>query len=179
MPELPRVLSSRLVHKGRVLELRVDEVEMANGVVTAREVLHHPGAVAMVPVQSDGRILLVTQYRHATGARLLEIPAGTLNPGEDPQVAAVRELQEEVDRRPGHIEYAGSFYVAPGYCDELLHLYLCTDLEEASLDADDDEDIEVVAMTLDEAMDAVADGRIIDAKTIIGLMQWSRRVTKS
>lgn len=174
MPDLPKVLNSRLVYTGRVLELRVDDVEMDNGVITAREVLHHPGAVAMVPVRDDGRILLVTQYRHAMGRRLLEIPAGTLHPGEDPLLAAGRELQEEVGYRPGRIDYVGNFYVAPGYCDELLHLYICRDLEADALDADDDEDIEVEAMTLDEALAAIGDGRIADAKTIVGLLQWSR-----
>jgi len=174
MPNLPRVVNSRPVHAGRVLQIRVDEVEMPNGTVTAREVVHHPGAVAMVPVRNDGHLLLVTQYRHAMGARLLEIPAGTLEPGEDPLLAAGRELREEVGFRAGRMDYVGRFYVAPGYCDELLHLYICRDLEVDSLDADDDEDIEVEAMTLDEALEAIADERIVDAKSIIGILQWSR-----
>jgi len=174
MPDLPRVANSRPVHAGRVLQIRVDEVEMPNGTVTAREVVHHPGAVAMVPVRKDGQLLLVTQYRHAMGARLLEIPAGTLEPGEDPLLAAGRELREEVGFRAGRVDYVGKFYVAPGYCDELLHLYICRDLEADSLDADDDEDIEVEAMTLDEALQAIAEERIVDAKSIIGILQWSR-----
>jgi ADP-ribose pyrophosphatase len=174
-----RVLSSRLVYAGRVFDLNVDEVELATGVVAQREVVRHPGAVAMVPVTGDGKILMVTQYRHPAGVRMLEIPAGTLTPGEDPLAAAERELQEEVDRRPGRIEPLGGFYVAPSYCDEFIHIYLCTELEEGSLPGDEDEDIEVESLTLDEALAAIADGRIADAKTIVGLLLWSRRAARS
>lgn len=174
MPNDPKVLSSRLVFAGRLFDLQVDEIEFENGVVAQRETIRHPGAVAMLPVDADGRILMVTQYRHAAGRRLLELPAGTLEPGEEPAEAVSRELQEEVGRKPGKMEPMGGFYVAPGYCDEYIHLFLCTELEESVLSGDDDEDIEVETLDRGEALAAIADGRISDAKSIIGLLKWMR-----
>src|SRR5687768_13977177 len=102
MPETPRVLSSNVVYAGRLFNVELDEVELTTGVIAKRESIRHPGAVAMVPVKDDGRLLLVTQYRHAAGQRLLELPAGTLERGEEPLAAVARELQEEVGMLPGH-----------------------------------------------------------------------------
>ena len=174
MPTDPKVLGSRLVFAGRLFDLQVDELEFPNGVVAQRETIRHPGAVAMLPIDADGRILMVTQYRHAAGRRLLELPAGTLEPGEEPADAVARELQEEVGFKPGHMESMGGFYVAPGYCDEFIHLFLCTELEESVLSSDEDEDIEVESLDRTEALAAIADGRISDAKSIIGLLKWMR-----
>src|SRR3990172_681355 len=115
MPDTPRTLSSSTVYHGRLFDVQLDQVEMPNGVIAHRENILHPGAVCMVPVESDGRLLLVTQYRHATGRRLLELPAGTLEPGEEPLAAAARELQEEVGQRPGRVEPLGGVLGAPGY----------------------------------------------------------------
>lgn len=174
MPNDPKVVGSRLVFAGRLFDLQVDEIEFANGVVAQRETIRHPGAVAMLPIDSDGRILMVTQYRHAAGRRMLELPAGTLEPGEEPAEAVSRELQEEVGYKPGHMESLGGFYVAPGYCDEYIHLFLCTDLVESVLSADEDEDIEVETLDRAEALAAIADGRISDAKSIIGILKWAQ-----
>lgn len=174
MPNDPKVVGSRLVFAGRLFDLQVDEIEFPNGVVAQRETIRHPGAVAMLPVDVDGRILMVTQYRHAAGRRLLELPAGTLEPGEEPAEAVSRELQEEVGYKPGHMESLGGFYVAPGYCDEYIHLFLCTDLEESVLAGDEDEDIEVETLDRAEALTAIADGRISDAKSIIGILKWAQ-----
>lgn len=174
MPNDPKVVGSRLVFAGRLFDLQVDEIEFPNGVVAQRETIRHPGAVAMLPVDVDGRILMVTQYRHAAGRRLLELPAGTLEPGEEPAEAVSRELQEEVGYKPGHMESLGGFYVAPGYCDEYIHLFLCTDLEESVLAGDEDEDIEVETLDPAEALAAIADGRISDAKSIIGILKWAQ-----
>lgn len=172
MPALPRLLSSRTVYTGRLFTVTLDEIEMAGGVVARRENVVHPGAVAMVPVDEQGRLLLVTQYRHAAGKRLLELPAGTLEAGEAPRAAVERELQEEVGRHPRRVEALGGFYVAPGYTSEYVHLFLCTELEESSLDGDEDEDIEVHTLSADEALAAVASGEICDAKTIVGVLRW-------
>lgn len=170
----PRILSTATVYQGRLFDIELTELEMPNGVVTKREGLIHPGAVAMVPVDSDGRLLLVTQYRHAAGRRLLEIPAGTLERGEPPLDAAIRELQEEVGMYPGRIEAIGGIFVAPGYTSEYIHLFVCTELRANKLEGDHDEDIEVERLTLDEALGAIEDGRICDAKSVCGLLRWMR-----
>jgi ADP-ribose pyrophosphatase len=169
-----KVLSDRLVYAGKLFDLHVDEIEMPGGIRATREYITHPGAVCMIPVDADGRLLLVRQYRHPAGKHLLELPAGTREPGEEPQETARRELAEEVGRAPSHVESLGGFYVAPGYTSEYIHLYLCTGLTEAHEDGDDDEDIEVVAMTPDEAFAAVVSGDICDAKSVIGLLRWER-----
>lgn len=175
MADNPKVKSSRHVYAGRVFDLRVDEIVLADGVETQREVIRHPGAVAMIAVDDEGKVLLVSQYRHPAGKRLLEIPAGTLDDGEAPQAAVERELQEEVGYRPGRSEEIGAFYVAPGYCDEFIRVYVCRDLEPSKLDGDEDEDIEIERLTPQEALAAIDDGRINDAKSIIGLLRWANR----
>jgi ADP-ribose pyrophosphatase len=175
MSELPRVLGSKTVYEGRLFNVELDELEMGNGVRAYRETLRHPGAVAMVPVLADGRVALVTQYRHAAGNRLLEIPAGTLERGEEPLAAVERELQEEIGMRPGRVEAMGGLYVAPGYTTEYIHLFVCHDLEEARLDGDEDQDIEVEVRTMEQALAAVESGDIADAKSVIGLLRYSRR----
>jgi ADP-ribose pyrophosphatase len=174
MPELPKVLSTRTAFSGRLFSVELAELEMPGGVRTTRESIRHPGAVAMVPVAGDGRILLVTQYRHAAGKRLLELPAGTLEPGEEPAATVVRELQEEVGMVPASVQPLGGFYVAPGYTDEYIHLFVCSGLTPGRLDGDEDEDIEVEPLTVAEALAAIEDGRICDAKTVIGILRWVR-----
>ncbi|MEX0782715.1 MAG: NUDIX hydrolase [Dehalococcoidia bacterium] len=174
MAELPRVIGSRTAYEGRLFNVELDEIELANGVRAYRETLRHPGAVAMVPVLGDGRIALVTQYRHAAGRRLLEIPAGTLEKGEEPRAAVERELQEEIGMRPGRAEAIGGLFVAPGYTTEYIHLFVCDEMVEARLEGDEDEDIEVEVRTLEEALGAVDSGEIADAKSVIGLLRYAR-----
>ena len=144
MPD-PRLISSETAYAGRLFNVSLDKIEMEGGVIAYRETIRHPGAVCMVPVTADGNLLLVTQYRHAAGRRLLELPAGTLEAGEEPLSAVSRELQEEVGQKPGKIESLGGFFVAPGYTTEYIHLFVCTELEPSRMDADDDEDIEIEA----------------------------------
>jgi ADP-ribose pyrophosphatase len=175
MPD-PRLVSSTTAYSGRLFDVTLDTIEMDGGVTAHREIIKHPGAVCMVPVTPEGDLVLVTQYRHAAGKRLLELPAGTLEPGEDPSAAASRELQEEVGRKPGKVEAAGGFYVAPGYTSEYIHLFFCTDLSESKLAADDDEDIEVETLTAAEALAAIDSGEINDAKSVIGILRWIRSV---
>jgi len=175
MPD-PRPISSEIVYKGRLFDVSLDKLEMDNGVIAVRETIRHPGAVAMVPVTAEGSLLLVTQYRHAAGRRLLELPAGTLEKGEEPLAAVSRELQEEVGHRPGRFEPIGGLFVAPGYTSEYIHLFVCTELQPAKLAADDDEDIEVEVRSLEEALDAIESGEIADAKSIVGILRWARLV---
>ena len=176
MSDLPKLLSSEVVYRGHIFNVELDQLEMVNGVLSRREILRHPGAVCMVPVDSDGNILMVTQYRHAVGRRLLELPAGTLEKGEDPLEAAARELQEEIGFRPGSIQAMGGFYVAPGYTSEFIHLYVCTDLEASRLDGDEDEDIEVERHSPEAVLAMIEAGTVCDAKSVIGVLRWLRSI---
>ena len=174
MTDHPELIDSETVFDGRLFDLRLDTLLTPEGHTFRREMIYHPGAVCMIPVDSDGLLLLVEQYRHGARARLLEIPAGTLEPGEDPGDTAARELREEVGMRAKRVEPLGGFWIAPSYATEYLHLYLCTDLTPDPLPGDEDEDIEVVRLTRDEAVAAIDSGRIIDAKSIAGILRWDR-----
>ncbi|MCC7365996.1 MAG: NUDIX hydrolase [Dehalococcoidia bacterium] len=173
---LPETLSVETVYEGHLFDVELHRLRMANGVEALREQIQHPGAVAMVAVDHDGKLLMVTQYRHSAGRRLLELPAGTLEPGEDIRAAAVRELQEEVHRHPGRVEALGGFFVAPGYTTEYIHLFVCSDLSESVLEGDEDEDIAVHTLTLDEALAAIERGEIVDAKSVVGVLRYARGV---
>lgn len=171
-----RVIASEPAFLGRLIRLYVDTVILPDGQQAQREIVRHPGAVAMVPLLADGTVVLVRQYRHAAQQVLLEIPAGTLEPDEDPAQAAARELQEETGYWPGQLERLAGEYTAPGYTTELIHLYLATDLVESRLAADDDEFLEVVRLPFDEALRRVESGAIQDGKTMIGLLLAARRL---
>jgi ADP-ribose pyrophosphatase len=169
-----RVVNSRRIYDGRVVNLRVDQVEMADGRAAQREVVEHTQAVAIVPVAADGRIVLVRQYRLPVGAVLLEVPAGSLDEGEDAEAGAQRELQEETGFAAARLTRLCGFWVAPGYCTEYIHVYLAEDLRESRLDHDEDEEVEVELLTLDDALAAVDRGQIEDAKSICGLLAYAR-----
>lgn len=170
-----RTRATERIFDGRTIALRLDEVELDGGRRTTREVVEHPGAVAILAW--DGRRLaLVRQWRHATGEALLEIPAGTLEPGEGPLATARRELAEEIGRDAASWEPGPVFFTAPGFCTELMHTFLATGLGEATGDADDDEELETSWHTLDEALAAVDAGEIRDAKSIAGILWLARRL---
>lgn len=169
-------MTSEPVYLGKVVNLYVDVVRLPDGQQARREIVRHSGAVAMVPLLPSGDVVMVRQYRHAAGKVLLEIPAGTLEPDEDPEQAAVRELQEEIGYRPGKLTRLAGEYTAPGYTSELIHIYLATGLQESNLDQDDDEFLEVVRLPFDEALRRVEQGEIMDGKTIIGLLLAARRL---
>lgn len=173
MPD--RTLATRHVYEGRTIRVRVDEIERADGRHTTREVVEHPGAVAIVAWDGE-RLAMVRQWRHATGQMLLELPAGTLEPDESPEQTARRELAEEAGLAAGTWVRGPRFYTAPGFCDELMHLFLATDLAEAHAEGDEDEDLEPAWMTLADAVAATDDGRIVDAKTLAGIGWLARRL---
>src|SRR2546421_610982 len=127
---IEKLVESKLIYNGRIVHLYVDTVELPNGKRAQREIVRHTGAVAIVPIDSDGNVVMVRQYRHAAGRVLLEIPAGTLNPGEDPDLCAGRELQEETGYKPGKLRRIGGIHLAPGYSTEFIHLYVATQLVE-------------------------------------------------
>lgn len=164
-----RQLSSEQIYSGRVISLHVDEVILPNGQQSTREIVRHPGAVAIVPIEASGRVVMVEQYRYAAQRTLLEIPAGTLKPGEDPDLCAARELQEETGYKPGKLTKLGSIFLAPGYSTEQIHLYLATDLTESRLAMDEDEFINVHILSFDEIHEQIANNAICDAKTIAAI----------
>jgi ADP-ribose pyrophosphatase len=165
-----RLISSEQIYDGRIVHLYVDTVELPNGNTARREVVRHSGAVAVVPIDKDGNVILVRQYRHAAGRILLEIPAGTLHKDEDPELCAIRELQEETGYKPGKLRKIGGSFVAPGYTTEFIHLYLATDLSESRLNMDDDEFIEVLRLPMDEVINRIRSGDIVDGKTLNGVL---------
>ncbi|HSB70000.1 MAG TPA: NUDIX hydrolase [Candidatus Methylomirabilis sp.] len=159
----------RNIYKGRVVDLNVETVTLPNGATVELEIIHHPGAVAIVPMTPTGSVLLIRQYRHAAGGYIYEIPAGKLDPGEAPQACAARELEEEIGRRASSITHLLSFFTTPGFTDEVIHLFLATGLAPGTQRLDQDEVLEIAEMPLAEAMDLIQDGTIRDAKTIVGL----------
>ncbi len=176
-------VDSEVVHRGRTLTFRVDTIERVDGTRHRREIVGHPGAVAIVAVDERDRVLLVRQFRTAAGRVLAEIPAGTLDVDpatgavEDPDLASARELEEETGFRAARWQKLGTFWTAPGFATELMHLYLATDLRAAHEDRlgpDEDEVLDLVRLPVDEAIAAAEDGRIADAKSILGLLRYAR-----
>ncbi len=169
---LERRLSGRRAYDGKLLILDVDEVEMPGGGRAVREVIHHPGAAVMLPLLPDGRILMVRQYRYAAGEILLELPAGKLDDKEEPEACARREIVEETGYEASRAIRLGSFFVSPGYSDEIIHAFLLTGLERAAHGAgtDADEALEVVVLTLDELRGLVRRGEIRDSKSLTTLV---------
>jgi ADP-ribose pyrophosphatase len=175
-------LSRDILYRGRVFDLIVDQVQYPSGNRSVREIAHHPGGAVTVPVHDDGRVMLVSQYRYPLGRRILELPAGKLNPGEDPLRAAAREFEEETGWKAARLEKLTSLYTTPGFCDEVLHLYLAQGLTE-SPDGHRREEGElsmtVEVMPLEEALRMVYAGELQDGKTIAGLVLAARRLKVS
>ena len=169
-----RTLASRRIYDGRVIKLDVLDVSLPNGQSSKREIVKHPGAVAIVALDDQRNVLLVRQWRTAAERVMLELPAGTLNPGEEPLVCADRELQEETGLRAEKLEPMGMFFVAPGYTTEKIHLFHATGLTESRLPMDDDEFIELERIPLEEALRRVVEGEIEDGKTITGILRVAR-----
>ena len=162
-------MSSEQLYSGKVLNLYRDTVELPNGRTTELEILRHPGASAVVPLKDDGTVILIRQFRHAAGGFIYEIPAGKLDPQEDPRDCAARELEEEIGYRAGSLELLTSIWTAPGFTDEVIHIYKGTSLEFGKQNLDQDEVLEIVEWSLEDAISKIQDGTIRDAKTIIGL----------
>jgi ADP-ribose pyrophosphatase len=173
-----KTIQSRSVFKGRIVEVRVDKVLLPGGEESTREIVLHAGAVAIVAIDDDDNLYMVRQYRKPVEKTLVEIPAGTLEEGEDPLHCAQRELEEEVGMKAKHWEKLVSYYSAPGFCNEHMHLFLATGLTPGTVHLDADEFVERVIMPLDEAAKAMASGEIMDGKSIIGIQYLlNRRAT--
>jgi ADP-ribose pyrophosphatase len=160
---------TRRIFKGRVVTLDIDTVTLPNGATIELEMIHHPGAAAVVPMKEDGTVILIRQYRHAAGGYIYEIPAGKLHPGEDPKLCAARELQEEIGYRADSLVLLTSILTTPGFTDEVIHIYKGTGLTKGKQDLDHDEVIEIVELPLEKALAQIIDGTIRDGKTIVGL----------
>jgi len=160
-------INSENIFDGKVIQLQVDEVTLPNGKKSKRELIKHSGAVAVIPITKDNKIVLVEQYRKPLEKPLVEIPAGKLEKGEDPKAAAIRELEEETGYTTKDLSMITSFYSSPGFADELVTIYITDQLEKVENPApvDEDEFLEVLELTLDEAKQYVEEERIHDAKT--------------
>jgi ADP-ribose pyrophosphatase len=172
MPE--ELIESELVYNGKVITVSRDKVRLQNGAEASRDIVRHNGAVAMVPQLSDGRIVLVRQWRHAAGRALLEIPAGSLNKGEDPLTAAHRELIEEIQYKAGKMQRLCGIFTAPGFCTEYITVFLASDLTPQAGVGDDDEFIETEIVTQAQALAKIDSGEIEDGKSICGLLSVAR-----
>ena len=159
----------REIYKGSTIHVFCEDVALPNGKTTTLDLVRHPGASAVVPLKTNGHVVLVHQYRHATGGYLYEIPAGKLSKGENPEDCAIRETEEEIGYQLGKLQKLTSIFTAPGFCDEIIHLYLGTELTRTAQKLDEDEIIEIIELPFEEAMAKIIDQGIRDAKSIIGL----------
>ena len=167
-----KTLSTQQIYQGRAVNVRVNAIQKADGKRTTREVVEHADCVAVVVLDEQSSVLLVRQFRHPVGKFLLEVPAGGIDPSEEPVESVRRELQEEIGYFPKEIETLGGFYSTPGYCTEYLHCYLATDLVPSRLVAEDTEDIELVRVPTEEIPRLIHSGEICDAKSIAALLMF-------
>jgi ADP-ribose diphosphatase len=168
------LLASQRVYEGRIFDVTVDRVRLPHGREATLEVVRHEGSVVLIPVTEDGKLLLVRQYRHAVGRFLWELPAGSLETGEDPEAAAVRECQEEIGLIPGRVERLQTLFPTPGFCTEAMTYFQVTGLRTPGPDdplahQDEDESIEVGAYTVEEIRALIVSGEIADLKTVAGV----------
>jgi ADP-ribose pyrophosphatase len=166
--------STQPIFEGKVITLQVDTVELPDGSTGKREIIKHPGAVAVLALH-EGKMLVVDQYRQAMGRCEVEIPAGKLERGEDPMEAAGRELREETGYTAKSLKLLHSFYTSPGFADEMIYLYVAEELELGEMAPDEDEFLELFEVTLEEAQELIREGRISDAKTILAVYAWQLR----
>lgn len=171
----PECLNSRRIYTGRIVTLDVDTIRAPDGTELSLEMVRHPGAAAVVPLLSDPSaedpsVLLIQQYRYATNGTIWEIPAGLLEPGEDPVACARRELQEEVGSEAAELTHLTTIYTTPGFSDEQIHLFLATDLRVGKTAHEADEFIEVAARPISRVLEMIRDREIVDAKSIVALL---------
>ncbi len=174
-----KTLSSKKIYDGRVVKLVVDDVLLPNGKPSKREIVKHSGAVAVVAVTKEEKLVLVKQFRKALEKTTLEIPAGKLEAGEQPLECATRELEEETGYRAKSLKPLYSFYTSPGFADEIIHLFWAEDLEQGVVHLDHDEFIELVEYSIDECFAAIKEKKICDAKTILAVHLWKQRNQRS
>jgi ADP-ribose pyrophosphatase len=172
-----KITSSETVFRGKVFDVKVDQIEYnGTGNKASRQVAVHPGGAVVIPVKDDGKIILITQYRYPHNETIIELPAGKLEKGEDPQLCASRELTEETGYKAGKITKLGKIYTTPGFCDEILHIYLAEDLTAGNHAREEgEEEMEIIEMTLEQIGEKIRNGEICDAKTICGIAMLKER----
>lgn len=161
-----KTINKKLIYEGKIISLSLEEVELPNGKLSKREIVNHPGAVAIIALSKEGKLQLVNQYRKALGKTIYEIPAGKLEKGEDPHASALRELKEETGYSANELQHLVSFYTSPGFADELVHLYFTDTITKGARQLDDDEFLDNCEVTLTEAVEMVKNQEIHDAKTV-------------
>ncbi len=163
----------KTLYEGRIFKVEVDRVHLPSGRTVNMEIVRHPGSVVLLPMPSPDRVILIRQYRYTIDRWIWELPAGSLNPGEDPGIGAARECEEEIGLVPGSVRRMRSFYPTPGFCDEEMIFFRCTDLQKppdtSTAHKDEDEDLEPHTFTIEEARRLVIEGEIVDLKTAVGL----------
>jgi ADP-ribose pyrophosphatase len=165
-----KLIKSNFLFKGKVFDLKVDEIEYNSGNRGIREVAVHPGGAVVVPVKDDGKIILVNQFRYPFQQKILELPAGKLELNEDPFICAVRELEEETGFKAGKVDKLGHIYTTPGFCTEILHIYLAKELIPGKHKREEGEHgMEVFEFSLDEIKEKIRKNEIVDSKTICGI----------
>jgi ADP-ribose pyrophosphatase len=174
-----KVVNSEVVFQGEVFSVRINHVATATSDSRRIDIVEHPGAVALIPIQDDGRLIFVRQYRHPAGESLLELPAGTLMPGEEPEDCASRECREETGMSPGRLVSLGGTFLTPGYSTEFIHYYLAQELSHAPLSPDENEVLEVEYLSWDEVKQLLFRQKIRDAKTFAGLVLASYHLDRS
>lgn len=175
-----KTIMTEPIFEGRVIQVQVDTVRLPNGEQSTREIVKHPGAVGIIPMTADGKLIVVEQYRKALERTIVEIPAGKIEPGEELTVCALRELEEETGYGTQNLTYLQEVVTSPGFCDEVVHIFVARNIFKIDNPAglDDDEFVEVKAVTLEEAQQLMAQGAICDAKTIIAVMWLHNQLRK-
>ena len=176
-----KTINSTPIFEGRVISLKVDEVELPNGKKGTREIINHPGAVAIIALTPENKIVLVEQYRKALERSIIEIPAGKVEKGEEPITTAMRELEEETGYQAEKFTLIQSFATSPGFADEIIHLFLAENISlvDQKADLDEDEFVELIEVTVEEAEQLVVEGKIFDAKTAFAIIWLKNRLNNA
>lgn len=176
--EQEATVEKRIIFEGKRIDLFLEKIMFSPTKIQTFEIVHHPQAVLLLPLDSSKKIFFVKQYRRAVDKILLELPAGIIEQNEPVPEAAQRELQEEIGYKAGSLISLGGVYTSPGFCNEIIHLFLAIDLQKSSLPPDEDEHIDVVQFSLEETLDLIDKGQIFDAKTIVAILKYQRWLKK-
>lgn len=171
-----KTVSSKEIYKGRIITVKVEEVEMPDGKLASREIVKHPDGVGVVALTDDNKIIMVKQYRKPLDESIYEIPAGKMDNGEEHKICGIRELEEETGYKAEKFEYLGFIYPSPGFTDEVTHIYLATGLYQGQAHLDPDEFLDTVKIPLDEVVERIMNNEISDAKTVVGVLKAIKRL---